>query len=78
MTQNDGRKEEKLGRALFTVTYWLYALSVIIPVTVISGFILHFAGMPLWPAPLAGLAVWLVIRTVRRLILRIFIRLSRM
>lgn len=74
---NEDLKNGKIGRAIFSVSYFIYALSVIIPVTLISGIILYVISRPLWLAPVIGVGVWLLIRGVRRLIFRFFYGLSR-
>ncbi|MBR6941114.1 MAG: hypothetical protein IKH65_09930 [Clostridia bacterium] len=78
MNPEEDKRNEKTGRAVFSIAYFMYALSVIVPSTLVAGAVLYFAGKPLRFAPLIGIAVWLIVRGVRILVFRIFYRLSKM
>lgn len=67
---------ERLGSAIFSVTYLLRALKMIGSATLIFGVIFHFTGVKLWFAPIAGVAVWLIYRGIIRLIFRSVSKLS--
>ena len=77
MKNTDDERDAKIGRTLFTLTYWLYAMSVIAPATVVAGIVLFIFGKSLWFAPLCGLAVWFFIKGIRRLVFRILLFFSK-
>lgn len=67
---------ERLGAAIFSVTYLLRALELIGISTLIFGVIFYFTGVKLWVAPIAGTAVWLIYRVIIRLIFSSVSKLS--
>lgn len=74
---SEDEKYEKIGRAVFSFSYLMYALSFIAVATLVSGIIMFLSGISLWFAPLAGTALFMVYRWVRILIVRVIFRLIK-
>ena len=68
MANSQDDREEKLGRAILTLGWWIFAAKFLIIVTAISGVVLYFLGKPLWIAPLIAIGVFIVYRLIWRLI----------
>ena len=68
MADPQGDREEKLGRAILTLGWWIFSAKFLIIVTAISGVVLYFLGKPLWIAPLIAIGVFIVYRLIWRLI----------
>ena len=68
MDANEDRKNEKLGRAIVNVTWFLFAAKFIGVVTFVAGIILYFMGKPLWIAPVIGVVAFIIYRLIWRLI----------
>ena len=64
--QND--RDEKLGRAILTLSWWIFAAKFLVITTVIAGIVLYFLGKPLWIAPLIAFGLFIVYRLILRLI----------
>ncbi len=62
MDQNE--RDEKLGRVIFTLAWWLFAARFLIVVTVIAGVVVYFLSKPLWIA----LGLFIIYRLIWRLI----------
>ena len=68
MDVNEDKKNEKIGRAIVNVTWFLFAARFIVIATVIAGIVLYFINMPLWIAPVIGVGLFIVYRLIWRLI----------
>ncbi|MCR5688497.1 MAG: hypothetical protein K6G58_10810 [Lachnospiraceae bacterium] len=68
MDTNEDRREEKIGRAIVTVSWLVFALVFIAIATVIAGVVMYFLGKPLWIAPLIAVGIFIVYRLILRLI----------
>ena len=66
-------KYEKLGSAVMSIAWFLYALKFIAAVSIISLVVLWLIHKPLWIAPIVGATVF----TVYRIIWRLFFRFVR-
>ncbi|MBR6702077.1 MAG: hypothetical protein IKI78_02920 [Clostridia bacterium] len=75
MTEDE--KYEKIGKTVFSITYFVFALRMTVFFSAAALIILLIIHKPLWIAPVAGVAAFLVYRGIRRLILRVFLRLGR-
>ncbi len=64
--QND--RDEKLGRAILTLSWWIFAAKFLVITTVIAGIVIYFLGKPLWIAPLIAFGLFIVYRLILRLI----------
>ena len=66
---NEDRKNEKIGRTILTLSWWLFAAKFLIIVTVITAIVLYFLGKPLWLAPVIAIGIFFIYRCIWRLIL---------
>ena len=73
----EDEKYEKIGKTIFSITYFVFALRMTVFFSAAALIILLIIGKPLWIAPIAGVIAFLIYRAARRLILRIFLRLGR-
>ena len=73
---NEDKKYEKIGEVIFTLSYWFYALKFIIAVSIPAVIVMIVIGKPFWIGILIGIGAWFVYRSIRRAILRFFIKLS--
>ena len=65
---NEDRKNEKIGRTILTLSWWLFAAKFLIIVSVITAIVLYFLGKPLWLAPVIAIGIFLIYRCIWRLI----------
>jgi hypothetical protein len=68
---NEDERDERLGRAILSVSQIIYAIGFIAVVSVIALVILLIIGKPLWIAPVIGVVVYLLYRLVLTAILRL-------
>ena len=68
MAINQDERDEKLGRAILTLNWWIFAVKFLIIVTVIAGIVIYFLGKPLWIAPLIAIGLFIIYRLIWRLI----------
>ena len=68
MANSQDERDEKLGRVILTLNWWIFAAKFLIIVTVIAGIVIYFLGKPLWIAPLIAIGVFIVYRLIWRLI----------
>ncbi len=68
---NEDERDEKLGKAILSVSQIIYAIGFIAVVSVIALVILLIIGKPLWIAPVIGVVVYLLYRLVLTAILRL-------
>ena len=68
MANSQDDREEKLGRAILTLGWWIFAAKFLIIVTAISGVVLYFLGKPLWIAPLIAIGAFIIWRLIWRII----------
>ncbi len=68
MSSNSDDRDEKLGRVILTLGWWLFAAKFLIIVTVIAGIVLYFLGRPLWIAPLIAIGLFIIYRLIWRLV----------
>ncbi len=65
---NEDKKNEKIGRTIMNVTYFVFAVRFIVIVTVAAGIVMYFLDKPLWIAPVIGLGAFVIYRLFWRLI----------
>ena len=65
---NEDKKNEKIGRTILTLSWWLFAAKFLIIVTVIAAIVLYFLDKPLWHAPVIAIGIFLIYRCIWRLI----------
>ena len=68
---NEDERDEKLGKAILSVSQIIYAIGFIAVVSVIALVILLIIGKPLWIAPVIGVVVYVLYRLVLTAILRL-------
>ncbi len=68
MANSQEERDEKLGRAIVTLSWWIFAVKFLVVATVIAGVVIYFLGKPLWIAPLVAIGVFIVYRLIWRLI----------
>ena len=73
----DDRKEELIGKTIFSITYLLFALRMTALFSAAALIVLLIIGKPLWLSPIIGVACFLIYRFFRIMILRLLIRLGR-
>lgn len=74
---SEDKKFETIGKTITRITYWLFALKFIIFVSLPALVVLYFIDKPLWYAPIIGVGVFLLYRTLWRLVFSLFLKLSR-
>ncbi|MBR6359080.1 MAG: hypothetical protein IKS11_05455 [Lachnospiraceae bacterium] len=68
MANSQEERDEKLGRAIVTLSWWLFAIKFLVVATVIAGVVVYFLGKPLWIAPLIAVGAFIVYRLIWRLV----------
>ena len=68
---NENERDEKLGKAILSISQIIFAIGFIAVVSLIALVVLLILGKPLWIAPIAGVAVYLGYRLVLTAILRL-------
>ena len=68
MANSQDERDEKLGRAILTLNWWIFAAKFLVIVTVIAGIMIYFLGKPLWIAPLIAIGLFIIYRLIWRLI----------
>lgn len=71
------KKYETIGRTIWRISYLWYALKFISVISLIALAVLYFVNKPLWLAPIIGIGIFLVYRSVYRIIIGLIIRLAR-
>ena len=68
MAVDQDERDEKLGRAIVNISWWIFAAKFLVIVTVIAGIVMYFLGKPLWIAPLIAVGIFIIYRLIWRLI----------
>ena len=68
MAMNQDERDEKIGRAIVTLGWWIFAAKFIIIATVLVGIAVYLLGKPIWIAPLIAIGAFVVYRLIWRLI----------
>ncbi len=68
MSVNEDEKNEKIGRAIVNISWWIFALKFLVIATVIAGIVIWLLGKPLWIAPLIAVGAFIIYRLIWRLI----------
>jgi hypothetical protein len=72
MQKTDQRKlDENRGRMIMGVGWFLFAARFIVVSTIVALVILYFIGKPLWLAPIIGIGLFAVYRSIWSLIWRL-------
>ncbi len=75
-TQTD-EKYETIGRTVWRISYLWYALKFTAVISLIALAVLYFVNKPLWLAPIIGIGIFLIYRSVYRIIIGAIIRFAR-
>lgn len=65
---NDDRKNEIIGKTVFSLTYLWFALKFTAVACVLFLILLYFIDWPLWLAPILAIASFLLFRLFRRFV----------
>ena len=65
---NEDKKNEKIGRAIVTLGWWIFAAKFLVIVTVIAGVVIYIIGKPLWIAPVIAVVAFIVYRIILRIV----------
>ena len=68
MAMNQDERDEKLGRVILTLNWWIFAAKFLIIVTVRAGIVIYFLGKPLRIAPLIAIGIFIIYRLIWRLV----------
>ncbi len=68
MANDQDERDEKIGRAIMTLGWWIFAAKFLVVATVIAGIVMYFLGRPLWIAPLIAIGLFIVYRLILRLV----------
>ena len=71
------KRDEKIGKAVFGVTYLLYAFFRVVLYSLIALLLLYLFQKPLWLSPVIGIGAFLILRFFRRLVFGLLIRFGR-
>lgn len=64
------RRAEKLGRFVFDISYWIYAVKFVVIASLLALAVLYLIHKPLWLAPIIGYGIFLIIQTIRKYVFR--------
>ena len=70
MADSQDKREEKIGRAIVTLSWWIFAAKFLVVATIIAGVVIFFLEKPLWIAPFVAVVLFIIYRLIRRLIWR--------
>ena len=76
-SSKEDQQYETIGRTICTIHYLFFALKFIAVASGIALVILFFLRKPLWLAPVIGIVIFWIYRSVRRMIFSAIIRASR-
>ena len=77
MASNEQERNEKLGRAVVGISWFIYAAKFLVITTVIALAVLYFIGKPLWIAPIIAVGAFAVYRLILRLMWKLVEWVSR-
>ena len=59
---DEKERNEKLGRAVVGIGWFIFAAKFLIITTILAGIILYFLGKPLWVAPIIAVCIFIIYR----------------
>ena len=71
MADSQDKREEKIGRAIVTLSWWIFAAKFLVVATIIAGVVIFFLEKPLWIAPFVAVVLFIIYRLIWRLIWRL-------
>ena len=70
MADTQDKRDEKIGRAIVTFSWWIFAAKFLVVATIIAGVVIFFLEKPLWIAPIIAVILFIIYRLILRLIWR--------
>lgn len=70
MVDTQDKRDEKIGRAIVTFSWWIFAAKFLVVATIIAGIVIFFLGKPLWIAPVAAIILFIIYKLIWRLVWR--------
>ena len=70
MADSQDKRDEKIGRAIVTLSWWIFAAKFLGAATIIAGVVIFIIGKPLWIAPVVAIILFIIYRLIWRLIWR--------
>jgi membrane protein YdbS with pleckstrin-like domain len=70
MADTQDKRDEKIGRAIVTFSWWIFAAKFLVVVTFIAGVVIFFLEKPLWIAPVVAVILFIIYKLIWRLIWR--------
>lgn len=70
MADTQDKRDEKIGRAIVTFSWWIFAAKFLVVATIIAGIVIFFLGKPLWIAPVAAIILFIIYKLIWRLVWR--------
>ena len=71
MADTQDKRDEKIGRAIVTLSWWIFATKFLVAATIIAGVVIFFLGKPLWIAPIVAIILFIIYKLMWRLIWRL-------
>ena len=68
MDVNEDKKNEKIGRAIVNVSWFIFVAKFIIVATLVAGIVIYIMGRPLWLAPVIAVCLFIIYRLIWRLV----------
>ena len=68
MVDTQDKRDEKIGRAIVTLSWWIFAAKFLVVATIIAGAVIFFLEKPLWIAPIVAIILFIIYRLIWRLI----------
>ena len=68
MDLNEDQRNEKIGRAIVSFTWLVFAAKFIVTISIIAAIVCYFINKPLWLAPVIGIGAFIIYRLIWRLI----------
>ena len=60
MADTQDKRDEKIGRAIVTFSWWIFAVKFLVVTTIIAGVVIFFLGKPLWIAPVGAVILFII------------------
>jgi len=71
MADTQDKRDEKIGRAIVTFSWLIFAAKFLIVATIIAGVVIFFLEKPLWIAPVVAIILFIIYKLMWRLIWRL-------
>ena len=68
MADSQDKREEKIGRAIVTFSWWIFAAKFLVVATIIAGVVIFLLEKPLGIAPAVAIILFIIYRLIWRLI----------